>query len=76
MTSTPPPASDLRIIIREKASVGAVPCELVTKVWTEDAQTPPARVTSVANKARPPVANPAPIQVCSDVFPGEYEGET
>ena len=70
MTSTPAPGSDLISIIRENASEGAVPSEAVTKVWTEDAQTPPARVTSVANKARPPVAKPAPIQVCSEAFPG------
>ena len=70
MTSTPAVESVLRTNIREKASDGGELSEFVTKVCTEEAHTPPARVTKVAKSAAPPAAKPAPIQVESAVLPG------
>ena len=70
MTSTPAKPSDLSKTIREKASVGALPSSAETNVWTDEAQTPPARVTSVANKAKPPAARPPPIHAASLAAPG------
>jgi len=70
MTSTPAVESVLSTNILEKASDGGELSEFVTNVCTDEAHTPPARVTNVAKRAAPPAAKPAPIQADSDVFPG------
>ena len=63
-------ASDFSKIIREKASEGEEPSSSVTNVCTDDAHTPPALVTRVANKANPPAIKPPPIQASLDARPG------
>ena len=70
ITSTPTALSDFNRIILEKASEGAVPSSEATNVWTDEAQTPPALVTKVANNANPPAISPPPIHALSEALPG------
>ena len=69
MTSVPA-GSSRKIIKRPNTSLGGVLVSLVTNVWTEEAHTPPARVTVVANSAKAPVINPPPIHTSGRTVPG------
>ena len=55
MTSMPGPESTAKATMRPNASGGLLPSASTTKVCTDDAHAPPARVTKVANKASAPV---------------------